>query len=513
MTNTWLTRAAAVLLLIGAVACNTDNITSANRNPNNPTDAPAGALFTGAVASSVGRWLGGYDFGQVEILVQQLAETTYPQEDEYVNLQADRTQTWFNNSYTTDLINFRKVIAKGNAASQAGVFGPPMVMQTWEFDYLTDTFGDVPYSQAAKADSGITTPKYDAQKDIYAGFFTTLASAETAMAGDASGDPGLGSADPIYGGNLSAWREFGNSLRARLAMRLVNVDPTTASAQLQAAFSDPGGVFQSNSDNAKLVWPGDGVSDNPWSVTMQTRDDRRMSRTMMNIMVPENDPRVPVFSQPVVDSTIYPNGYGGMPNGLSQDSAGKWFRFASRPGTIFYSGTTSYGTFGTSAGAKTPSYLMTYAELMFIRAEAAARGLGGLSAGEAGADYNAAITASMNQWGITDPTAIGNFLAQPSVAYQGGVAGLKQIAVQKWIALYTDGGQAWSNWRRTCQPSTVVPGPSTIVNFVPRRFFYSITEQSVNGANLAAAITAQGPDNFGTRIYWDSQPANAPTCN
>jgi hypothetical protein len=155
---------------------------------------------------------------------------------------------------------------------------------------------------------------------------------------------------------------------------------------------------------------------------------------------------------------------------------------------------------------------MTYAELMFIKAEAAARGIGGLSAGEAATDYDAAITASMNQWGITDAGTIATFLAQPSIAYQGGVAGLKQIANQKWIALYSDGGQAWSEWRRTCQPSAVAAGPATIVPFVPRRFFYSITEASVNETNLNAAIARQGPDDFGTRVYWDSQPANAPTC-
>ncbi len=116
MKTIWLTRVTAVMLVAGAVACNTDNITAANRNPNNPTDAPAGALFTAATASSVGRWLGGYDFGQVEILVQQLAETTYPQEDEYVNLQADRTSTWFDASYTTDLVNFRKVALEGSGS-------------------------------------------------------------------------------------------------------------------------------------------------------------------------------------------------------------------------------------------------------------------------------------------------------------------------------------------------------------------------------------------------------------
>jgi hypothetical protein len=512
MNNTRLRGLAGLALMFGVVACNTDNITTANRNPNSPTSAPAGPLFTSATAASVNRWLGGYDFGQVEILAQQLAETTYPQEDEYINLQADRTTASFDGPYTNELEDLRQVIAKGQAANQAAVSGPSIVMQTWGFSYLTDTFGDVPYSEALSADSAKVTPAYDAQKDIYAGFFTNLKAASDAMQADAPGDPGLGAADPIYSGDVAKWVKFANSLRARYAMRLVNVDPATADAQLKAAFRDAGGVFQSNDDNAKLVWPGDGVSDNPWSVTLKTRDDRRMSRTMMSLMVPANDPRIPVFAQPVVDSSIYANGYGGMPNGLSQDSAGKWFRLASRPGAIFYSGVTSYGTFGSTSGARTPSYLMTYAELMFIKAEAAERGIGGLSAGEAAADYNAAITASMNQWGVTNAGAIAAFLAGPAVAYKGGVAGLKQIANQKWIALYGDGGQAWSEWRRTCQPAAVAAGPAAIVAFVPRRFFYSTTEASVNAENLNAAIARQGPDDFGTRIYWDTKPANAPTC-
>jgi hypothetical protein len=50
------------------------------------------------------------------------------------------------------------------------------------------------------------------------------------------------------------------------------------------------------------------------------------------------------------------------------------------------------------------------------------------------------------------------------------------------------------------------------VNFVPRRFYYATTEALVNAENLNAAIARQGPDDFGTRIYWDSKPENAPTC-
>lgn len=509
MNRTWLRGLTGLALMAGAVACNVDNITTANRNPNSPTTAPAAALFTSATAASIRRWVG---FGGPAIITQQLANTTYPTADSYISLQADATTGTFNAAYTNDLPDLRQVVAKGKAAGQAGVYGPAMVLQTWDFSYLTDQWGDVPYSDAVRADSGVVTPKYDAQKDIYTGFFTSLKAATDAMATVSAGAPDLGSADPIYGGNLTKWRRFANSLHARYALRLVNVDPTSANTELKAAFTDAGGVFQSNADNAKLVWPGDGVSDNPFADVLKTRDDARLARTMTSLMIPQGDPRIRVYGQPVVDSSAYRGGYGGMPSALTQDSANAWYRKASRPGAIFYPGVTSYGTFGTSAGLSTPSYLMTYAELLFIKAEAAERGLGGVSRGEAAADYNSAIMASMAQWGVTDAAAINTFLANPAIAYQGGIAGLKQIATQKWIALFSDDAQAWAEWRRTCQPANVVPGPNTIVPYIPRRFYYSTTEASVNAANLNAAIARQGADNFGTRVYWDTKPANAPTC-
>ena len=507
MNKTWIRGLTGLALMTGTVACNTSDITTANRNPNNPTSAPAGALFTSAAAASVRRWVG---FGGGAIIAQQLANTTYPTADSYISLQADATSGTFNSAYTNELADLRQVIAKGRAASQAGVYGPAMVLQAWDFSYLTDQWGDVPYSESTKGDSGIVTPKYDAQKDIYTGFFTTLKAAVGAMAAASPAAPGLGNADPIYGGDLAKWRRFANSLHARYALRIVNVDPATADAELRAAFADAGGVLLSNSDNAKLVWPGDGVSDNPFADNLKQRDDARLARTMTSLMI--NDPRIRVYGQPVVDSSAYPGGYGGMPAALKQDSANVWYRKASRPGTIFYPGVTSYGTFGTSAGLATPSYLMTYAELLFIRAEAAERGIGGVPHGEAAADYNGAIQASMAQWGISDASAISAFLADPNNAYKGGTPGLKQIATQKWIGLFSDDAQVWAEWRRTCQPANVIPGPNTIVPYIPRRYYYSTTEASVNATNLNAAIARQGADNFGTRIYWDSKPTNAPTC-
>jgi hypothetical protein len=501
--------AASLALAAGVAACNGD-ITSINQNPNSPENAPAGPVFTSAVQTSVGRWLGsGYDLRQTSFVTQYLAEVQYPDEDIYKRLRSTDTQGSFTGPYSSSLEDFKQVQIKGEAASSPAVSAPAAIMSQWEFGYLTDTWGNVPYSNALQGDEGINSPTYDAQQDVYNGIFAALTKAASDL--ETPGDASLGGADPIYDGDPEAWQKFANSLRARAAMRISYVDQAKANAELTAAFNAPGGVFESNSDNAMLVWPGDGISNNPWSNNFQTRDDHRLSKTFADILVGANDPRVAIFAQPTED---WQNGkagaakYAGQPNGLDASTAGTYFTSTSRPGEVFYSGGTTYGFFGGKGGSQ-PSYLMTYAEVSFIKAEAAARSLGGLTPAEAAGFYTDGIRASMEQWGVSS-AAITAYLAQPSVVYVGGTAGLKQIALQKWIALFTDAGQGWAEWRRTCVPSTVVQGPDAIFDYVPRRFEYATTEKQVNGASVEAAIAAQGADAMDTHVWWDTQ--TAPTC-
>jgi len=489
--------------------CNADDITKVNENPNSPTNAPAGAVFTNAVVTGVGRFLGwAYNGRAAALVTQHLAQTQYPDEDQYRRLDASSTSGYFNGPYTAELEDLQKVVASGEADKRPAISGPALAFQQLIFEYITDTFGDAPYSEALKGDAeeGILLPKYDTQKDIYAGMMAALTKVATDL-----GNPGavtLGSADPIYGGSPASWQRFANTLHARMALRLVNVDPATAASELQKALNGPGGVFRSNSDNAVMRWPGDGVFNNSWSDNFKTRDDHRLSRTLMNAMLANSDPRIPIYAQPTVAD---PTKFAGMPNGLLATQAATWFNTSSRIGAVFFPGVTAYGTFG-GGGASFPQNVLTYAELQFIRAEAAERGIAGLTAGQAKGFYDGAITASLNQWGVTSAAAVSAFLAQPGVAYKGGTEGLKQIAVQRWIALFTDGGQAWAEWRRTCQPNTLVAGPAAIVQYIPRRFYYSTTEISANSENVNAAIARQGPDNFGTRVYWDTKPTAAATC-
>lgn len=536
---------AAVLCLV-VTACNNDKLTSINRNPNAPADISPSPVFTNAVVTTVGRWMGATaaDMRGTEFIIQHQTEDQYSDEDRYNRLQAAQTAGLFTTTYSSELEDFKQVISKGMAAKDPSIYGPAEVMTAWDYMNLTNAFGNIPYTQALKADSGVISPAYDPQKTVYAGMFQTLTSAAAALK-SATGQGLTG--DPIYGGDPAQWRKFANALHARLALLLVNVDPTTANAELTAALKDPSALFQSNADNAQLNWPGDGVFNNPWSDFLGSRDDNRMSRTLMNVLIANNDPRLSILAQPatppkageaatyaqcdadglctyptpssskghapagsVLDGTQNGNSYYGEINGLPTANAVSWHN-ASRLGIIFFPASNAYGAPSGGNGPKQPSYLMTYAEQLFIEAEAAERGMAGLSASQAAGFYNAAITASMQQWGVSDATAIAAYLAQPSVAYKGGTQGLQQIALQKYIHLFTDGQTAWAEWRRTCVPSTIVAGPGTLVPYVPRRFDYAPIEANVNGTNLQAAIAAMGGNTFATRVYFDTKPDAAPT--
>jgi hypothetical protein len=496
MKRTRITVAVAAVAL-SATACQTD-LTSLNNNPNSPTSAPASALFTNAVISAVGRWVGAGQLSSTELFAQHLAQVQYVEEDRG-RLRTETIDGWYRSAFIGELEDFDKVAAIGKENNSPNTSGPAIVMQSWVFQNMTDFWGDIPYSEGLKGDiGGSLKPKYDTQKDIYYGLLKSLTDASASMK-TGSTDPALGSGDPIYKSDISKWLKLSNSLRARMAMRISKADAAKAATELTAAFAGPGGVMTSNADNAKLAWPGDGTFDNPWSATFSTRDDHRVSKTLLDTLNALGDPRVKIFAQP---TKADPTKYVGLQNGLDNVTVTPFFNTTSRVGTIFYPGATVYGTFGTSAGKQTPTYIMTYAEVEFLKAEAAERGLGGQT-GAAG-HYNAGVRASILQWGGTDADADA-YLAKPGVAYVAGATGLKQIGLQKWISMFAQGNEAWAEWRRTGNPATVKMGPKAYpdVPEIPRRIPYPSNEQTVNAANLAEAVTRQGADTYLTRIWWD----------
>lgn len=518
MSNRNLFRSLGAALALSATACDADKITDANNNPNDPTDAPSSALFTNAARLGAARWLDGVGGIRYGFLPQHLAQVQYPDDDQYLSARLGAAATsagLFNNSYNSELQDLKLIIDRGMTANQAGLWGPAQVLSAWEFGVLTDVFGAIPYSEAF--DPAILRPSYDAQADIYTGLFTTLNAASDGLG---SATNVLGTGDPIFAGDPASWRRFANSLRLRHALRLTNVLAEAGRVNTEvglAVAAAEGGLIDDNSENARLVWPGDGIYDSPWANNFKSRDDHRISTRLLTIMRNNADPRISVYAMPA--ATVIPEVAGrtlnycpntptvcyvGLTNALTQATASPLLPNTSRPGDIFYPGVTAYGTFG-GPGKTFPSYFFTAAETNFLLAEAAQRNIGGLTAAQAAGYYNVGVTRSMEMWGI-GAVAIATYLAQPAVAYTPGNAGLVQIATQKWLALYTDPIQAWSEVRRTCQPAIVEPGPNARFATLPRRLQYSTTEGAVNAAERTLAVASLSPatDVLTSRFYWDN---------
>ena len=195
-TQKTITVFAVATLAIGAAGCNADDITKVNENPNSPTNAPAGAVFTNAVVNGTARFLGwAYNGRATELIAQHLAQAQYPDEDQYKRLEAGDTQGYFNTPYTSELEDLQKVVDAGTEAERPAVYAPALAMQSLFFQYLTDTWGDIPYSEALKGDieERVLTPKYDAQKDVYAGLLATLTKVATDL-----GTPGAVTGLPFF---------------------------------------------------------------------------------------------------------------------------------------------------------------------------------------------------------------------------------------------------------------------------------------------------------------------------
>jgi len=291
---------------------------------------------------------------------------------------------------------------------------------------------------------------------------------------------GFATGDLLYDGDMTQWRKFANSLRLRLAVHLSNVDATKAASEAAAAVA--AGVFTSNADNAQLMYLATSPNRNPIYNDAQGRDDYGMSKTYVDSLTSWADPRLPVFAQMNPAGT----GYQGLPNGLN-DGEGTPIVNISR-----------FGAYWRSTAAA-PMALLTYSEVLFLEAEAAERGWipGGSAA--AATYYTNAITASLQQYGI-GAGAITAYLAQAKVGYDAAgatLAGhLQQIAYQKWVSLFMQGMESWTEVRRTRIP-LLVPGPRAVFGAgvagqIPERLPYDDNEGVLNKANLDAAVAAQG---------------------
>jgi hypothetical protein len=474
-----LSRAALVAALAaGAAGCD-EGLTDLNQNPNQPEVAAAEYLFTNAVEAAVGRATGsGLNLDLTGLFVQHFAESRFSEEDRYIIGESPIQGHW-TGFYAGPLQDLNEVVAKGKAENRPNVQAMGMIMRAWTFQIVTDLWGDVGYSEALTIrENGSSFVKLDPQAQVYAGMQQELRTAVGLLNPQGAR---MGAADILYQGDPEKWRRFANSLRLRMAMRQSDVNAGPAAAEFASALA--AGVFTSNADNAVLWYISDGTNGHPiYEYESIPRIDHAIASTMVDTLKSLADPRLPFYAKPTAAGT-----YQGEIPGSTSD---KPLNQISRVGEWF-------------ARPDAPGYMMTYAEVLFLQAEAVERGW---IPGNAAELYRRAIRAAMEQFNRSGDTftdipsaAIDAYLAQPKVAY----AGLPSIGVQKWIALYGNGPEAYAEWRRTGYPALVAGPDAQNDRRIPRRLRYPVSEEALNGANLQEAVSRQGGATLNDRVWWD----------
>ncbi|MDX5418718.1 MAG: SusD/RagB family nutrient-binding outer membrane lipoprotein [Hymenobacteraceae bacterium] len=479
----------ALLLGLGLSSCDKD-FEEINQNPNAPEDVPASVILPASQQSAVSRLFGAsVNMTYAGTWAQQIAKIQYIDEDRYQFRASDFSTHW-DALYAGPLLDARLVVEKGAESGNKAMEGVGRTWQTWIFQNITDLWGDIPYSEALKGTEGNMTPKYDSQESIYTDMLQQLETANTLLA---SG--GTVGGDLIYGGSAAKWQKFTNSLRLRLFIHMANVAPAKAKAGIEAIMASPSAnpIFMSNADNAQLAYLGAQPYRNPWFENSVTRDDHAISKTMVELLASKNDPRITVYAEPAAQPaagagfTYMGKTYVGQQNGAAAQPS---LPTVSRIGNMYRKTATQ------------PMYIMTYAEVMFILAEAAERGWNvGMTAEAA---YNAGIRASMELNGLTG-AAVDAYLLQPSVNYALQANKMKAIADQKWIALFGNGIEAFTEFRRTGYPNTIkeVPASAFPGRGVPLRFSYTDQERSTNRTNVEAASAGIVDFLFGKPVWWD----------
>lgn len=471
--------AVAAVLAITSTACDPGDFGDMNVSPNAPSTPNTAGFLTGAL-----RNVGVMTTDIVPALyTQQFGDVTYIEESRYKTINFS-----YNGYYTGPLNAYQNIIdlntnadtkttaaANGSNNNQIAV---ARIARAYTYLWLTDRWGDIPYTEALKGKADFS-PAFDSQQAIYNDLFKELKEAQAQFDG---GKAVVG--DILLSGNATRWKKFANSLRMIMALRLSKVDPAKGKTEFAAAMAD--GALASNADNVTYKYLAEANNEHPLYNNYITgnRKDFALSDVFVNFLLKTNDPRISAMADKNINLK-----YVGVPYGV--------FPAASKAQDVSLAATSM-------RLQNSPANVLTYAQVLFSQAEAAK--LGWIT-GDPKALYEAAVTASLQQWLGTAATAtvISDFLKQPDVAYKDATA-LEQIATQKWVALFYQGNEAWAEWRRTGFPALKPAAkPLNPSGQIPRRMAYVTTEGTLNKINYDAVVTKQGADTQDTRMWWDKK--------
>ncbi len=472
------------ILLFGA--CN-KNFDETNTNPNTvPATRPEAllepAIYNMVQANQTRTLRLTHELMQVHVTTSNSDEIhryiIRPSESDYMWRVWYLQLTNFKDMYTT------AELLSGNQLYYASYMGMARIMQAWTFSLLTDTYGDVPFTEANRGrEENIFQPKFDKQKEIYDSLFRYLEEANTLLAQGQALPAALLTRDPLYGGDIAKWRKFGNTLYLRLLLRASGRAESNASQKIREIVqTNPAGypVFANNAESAVLKF----TTTLPYvSAFNSYRDfdfngDNGLSQFFINTLNQWEDPRRTKWANTVGGT------YEGIPSGYAPGQQPE--RLSTYIAAL--------------KNEPLTGNIISYPELQFMLAEAA---LKGYTNGNAKTLYENGVNNAITFWALTVPAG---HLAKPGVAWVDAETTeqkLEKIITQKYFTYFFTDFQSWYEHRRTGYPNLPIGAGVQNNKIMPTRLVYPTLVQSLNRTNYDAAVAQMGGDNMQVKVWWD----------
>lgn len=454
-----------ILTVAGLLATGCKKFLDINKDPNNPTDMQESLLLS-PIEQNISDNVQG---GNASIIVQNYLQNIAPNQPNpglwnYQSFNVDFDGDWYA-FYVVCLNNLKILNEKAEKKSNWNYAAIAKILTAYTLGTATDYWGDIPYSKAFDKTNYLVP--YDRQEDIYKTIQSLLSQAVADI--DKKGSVVPGGDDYFYNGNMDAWRKAAWSLKARYFIHLTKAPGYTAAVQADSALAALQNGMTDNADDLKFTYEGNTGSENIWHLTFSPVTTYVLNKTLTDTLQQRNDPRLPVIVKPAESTGLFTGRKIGSPT----DELANY----SYPNDFY-------------AAPPSSNYIFTYAEALFIKAEATFRKSGFAAAQPV---YANGITSNMAKLGI-DPASAA------AVAYVNSRTltaenALQLIMEEKAIANLFN-FETYNDWRRTGYPAlTPVDGA---LSAVPRRLLYPQSEILTNKQPQQSAKLID-------EVWWDAQ--------
>ena len=471
---------AAAVTSVGLLA-SCDKFLDVNQNPNAVLIAPPNNVLV-AAETGLGFNMGSDLHRYTSLIAQQFSGQGGAQTAEYDRYNitpTDINNLWRGQIYGGALADMQKLVELTEASSPV-YSGIAKIMKGYQFLVTTDTFGDIPFSEALQFEKN-PAPKYDASADVYKGIVALIDAGIADLKKESLLKPV--SDDLIYNGDLDKWERAANTIKLRLFLHYFPKVTPTANADFAALLATDK-FLRSNADNFQLRFEAAANKNNPIDQFEKSRNNTFFpSATLVDLMNAKNDPRRPFFltNFPVGSTT-----YVGAQNGTGLTTINASF---SRANT-YLRGVASVGAGFNNFDGTAPIRMLTFAELNLIRAEYYAR-TGNLALAKSNLD--AGVRASMSDAGVAD--AAPYIAALPALTATNAI---RIIIEEKFIANFGVAVEPWTDYRRTGFPALIRPATTPTTQQILRILPYSDLERTSNATNTPAR-----PDLTTPTVFWD----------